>query len=60
MSPSRRTTSSTGWSARTVTAWELVTYSPPMPASVTGSSARRSTSAAARASASSKPEPSRI
>ena len=60
MSPASSVTSSTVRSARTVTLWELVTVSPPMPVRETGSLARRSMSAAVRASVVSKPVPNRI
>ena len=60
MSPFSRDTFSTGRPALTVISWDPVIYSPPMPASVTGRFARRSTSAVTRASASSKPAPNRI
>ena len=44
----------------TVMPWEPATVSPPMPVRVTGRLARRSTSAAVRASVVSKPAPNRM
>ncbi len=60
MSPPDRDTDSTVTSVFTVMPWEPATKSPPMPVRDTGTSARRSTSAVTRASASSKPSPNRI